>query len=91
MKLDKVIFRESCEAPGVLSKVSYLQTTDPTRKDSIVRELEAHEFGVVADGELYPWTMIRRCTIAGRDPLANIPWADDAQPKRRGRPPKAPE
>ena len=88
MKFEKVIFTESVEAPGALSKVAYLQTTDPNRRDCIVRSIEAHEHGVLVDGELYPWAIVRRATLATAEHLEGIPWATDEQPKRRGRPPK---
>jgi len=67
MKLKRVIFRESCEAPGTNSKVSYLQSTEPLRKDSYVEDLRLASFGVIAKDEVYPLHMIRRLTVDAQE------------------------
>lgn len=64
MKITRVIFRESCEAPGSTSKVTYLQTTEPARRDSYAPDLRLTPYGVAAGLELYPMHMVRRCTLA---------------------------
>jgi len=70
MKLKRVIFRESCEAPGTNSKVSYLQSTEPLRKDSYVEDLRLASFGVIAKDEVYPLHMIRRLTVDAQEVAA---------------------
>jgi hypothetical protein len=67
MRLKRVIFRESCEAPGTNSKVSYLQSTEPLRKDSYVEDLRLASFGVIAKDEVYPLHMIRRLTVDAQE------------------------
>lgn len=63
MKLKRVIFRESCEAPGTNSRVAYLQSTDAARRDSYVADLRLLSFGVMAGDEVYPLHMVRRMTV----------------------------
>lgn len=89
MKLLRVIFRESCEAPGTTSKVTYLQTTEPARRDSYVPDLRLTQWGVAAGDEVYPMHVVRRCTLAPPEaqdspvlPLLVDDW--DHAPKRRG-------
>ena len=59
-----MIFTESCEAPGALNRVAYLQSTEPARRDSYVEVLELTPLGVVALNEIYPMHMLRRVTLA---------------------------
>jgi hypothetical protein len=63
MKLKRVIFKESCEAPGGKSRVAYLQSTEPLRRDSFVADMRLVSFGVMAGDEIYPLHMIRRMTV----------------------------
>ena len=99
MKLARVIFTESVEAPGGLNRVSYLQSTDPKRTDSYRDDLWLGPHGVMAGDEIYPLSMIRRITVAKDEAeLADLPAPITSptgfdpslieQPKRRGRPPK---
>ena len=67
MKLKRVIFRESCEAPGTNSKVVYLQSTEPMRKDSYVSDLRLASFGVLAGDKVYPLHMVRRMTVDAQE------------------------
>ncbi len=66
MRLARVIFTESCEAPGALNRVAYLQSTEPARRDSYVEVLELTPLGVVALNEIYPLHMLRRVTLAAQ-------------------------
>lgn len=61
-----MIFTESCEAPGALNRVAYLQSTEPARRDSYVEVLELTPLGVVALNEIYPMHMLRRVTLAAK-------------------------
>ena len=61
-----MIFTESCEAPGALNRVAYLQSTEPARRDSYVEVLELTPLGVVALNEIYPLNMVRRVTLAAK-------------------------
>lgn len=83
MKITRVIFRESCEAPGSTSKVAYLQTTEPARRDSYAPDLRLTPYGVAAGSELYPMHVVRRCTLAV-EPALTTPIDDwDHAPKRK--------
>lgn len=74
MRLARVIFTESCEAPGALNRVAYLQSTEPARRDSYVEVLELTPLGVVALNEIYPMHMLRRVTLAAKvAPVAPVP------------------
>lgn len=95
MKLAKVIFAQSVEAPGTMSKVLYLQSTDPGRKDSYRADLWLGPLGVMAGDEIYPLHNVRRITVdaesAMQDAADSNPTLAEAlvdAPKRRGRPPK---
>lgn len=84
MRLSRVIFRESCEGPGVLTRVAYLQSTEPARRDSYVADLALTPLGVSAGAELYPLSMIRRVTIESAPALGSEALAQ--APRGRGRP-----
>jgi hypothetical protein len=99
MKLARVIFTESVEAPGGLNRVAYLQSTDAKRADSYRDDLWLGPQGVMAGDEIYPLSMVRRITVAREEaevadlpaPITSPTGVDPAtveQPKRRGRPPK---
>ena len=88
-----MIFTESCEAPGALNRVAYLQSTEPARRDSYVEVLELTPLGVVALNEIYPLHMLRRVTLAAQialvqaAPLPSVE-APALAPRRPGRPRK---
>lgn len=95
MRLARVIFTESCEAPGALNRVAYLQSTEPARRDSYVEILELTPLGVVALNEIYPLHMVRRVTLAAQvaqvAPVQAAPLPSveaPAAPRRPGRPRK---
>lgn len=96
MRLARVIFTESCEAPGALNRVAYLQSTEPARRDSYVEVLELTPLGVVALNEIYPLHMLRRVTLAAKvaqvEPVAPVPLpsieAPALAPRKPGRPRK---
>jgi hypothetical protein len=93
VRLARVIFTESCEAPGALNRVAYLQSTEPARRDSYVEVLELTPLGVVALSEIYPMHMLRRVTLAAQvapvqaAPLPSVE-APALAPRRPGRPRK---
>jgi len=96
MKLSKVIFLHPIEPPKSRTRLHYLQTTDPARRDSYVASIEGNSLGVMTDGEFYPWAVVRQATTIKEDHLEGIPWASETEhvphePKRRGRPPKLKE
>lgn len=96
MRLARVIFTESCEAPGALNRVAYLQSTEPARRDSYVEVLELTPLGVVALNEIYPIHMLRRVTLAAQvapvAPAVPVPLpsvkASALTPRKPGRPRK---
>lgn len=93
MRLARVIFTESCEAPGALNRVAYLQSTEPARRDSYVEVLELTPLGVVALNEIYPMHVLRRVTLAAQAkpvqaaPLPSVE-APALTPRKPGRPRK---
>jgi len=97
VKLKRVVFANSVEAPGRGDRVAYLQSYEPERKDCYAADLWLSPLGVMAGDEIYPIHMVRRITVdaasaeskpaAEREAFVQAMSADDA-PKRRGRPPK---
>lgn len=99
MKLKRVLFVQSVEAPGRNDRVAYLQSTDPVRKDSYAPDLVLSPLGVQAGDEIYPMHLVRRITVDAdaveRDTVEVAPQREafvgalEAAPRRRGRPPKS--
>lgn len=97
MKLAKVVFLQSVEAPGRNDRVAYLQSYEPQRKDCYAPDLWLSPLGVQAGDEIYPIHLVRRMTVdvAAAESAAEsretfVAAMDDA-PKRRGRPPRGRE
>ncbi len=96
MKLAKVVFLQSVEAPGRSDRVAYLQSYEPQRKDCYAPDLWLSPLGVQAGDEIYPIHLVRRMTVdvaaveaSASDSRETFVAAMDDAPKRRGRPPKA--
>lgn len=84
--------------------MTYLQSTEPARRDSYVADLRLASFGVMAGDEIYPLHMVRRITVDSVSAASEAPdlgglAAREADhlvnlpwavdpPKKRGRPPK---
>ena len=96
MKLSRVIFTGMVEAPGRTDRVSYLQSTEPARKDCYAPDLWLSPLGVMAGDDIYPIHLVRRMTVDAasveQHPVESreaFVGAMDAAPRRRGRPPKS--
>lgn len=96
MKLARVVFLQSVEAPGRNDRVAYLQSNEPQRKDCYAPDLWLSPLGVQAGDEIYPIHLVRRMTVdaasiegaAPNESREAFVAAMDGAPKRRGRPPK---
>lgn len=71
MRFDRVIFRESAEAPTSNVRLAYIQSTEPNRRDSYVEVITCNQFGIMAANALYPWAMVRRAQVRTEPPAAN--------------------
>ena len=75
MKLKRVVFAQSVEAPGRSDRVAYLQSNEPERRDCYAPDLWLSTLGVQAGDDIYPIHLVRRMTV---DSAAVL----DASPQR---------
>lgn len=100
MKLRRVVFVQSVEAPGRSDRVAYLQSNEPERRDCYAPDLWLSPLGVQAGDEIYPLHLVRRMTVDSAAVLEAAPQrerfveamsSDGGVPRRPRRAPRADE
>jgi len=97
VKLKRVVFVQSVEAPGRSDRVAYLQSNEPERRDCYAPDLWLSTLGVQAGDEIYPLHLVRRMTVDSAAVLDAVPQrerfveamaSDGGVPRRPRRAPK---
>lgn len=97
MKLRRVVFLQSVEAPGRSDRVAYLQSHEPERRDCYAPDLWLSPLGVQAGDDIYPIHLVRRMTVDAsavldaapqRERFVEAMQAETVVPRRPKRPPR---